>query len=138
MTANKKKTTTSQRPGKVKNQHPRKVKKRRCDFKVETKEGRLLKYLRESRNLSVRKAGKLLGVSESSVCHAENGRKDLTPKLIEQFLIAYGYERSEFDELLNGVRVMPDNLRRECLEIVKRIEASKLKSVKVFLDTFAG
>jgi len=130
MTANKKKTTTTQRPGKVK--------KRRCDFKVETKEGRLLKYLRESRNLSVRKAGKILGVSESSVCHAENGRKDLTPKLIEQFLIAYGYERSEFDELLSGVRVMPENLRRECLEIVKRIEASKLKSVKVFLDTFAG
>lgn len=35
----------------------KKIKRRRSDTKVVTKEGRLLKFLRESRSLSMRQAG---------------------------------------------------------------------------------
>jgi hypothetical protein len=46
-----------------------KKKKRRSDTKVLTKEGRLLKFLRESRNLSMRNAGRLLGKSDAIINH---------------------------------------------------------------------
>ncbi|PIR33370.1 MAG: hypothetical protein COV37_16450 [Bdellovibrio sp. CG11_big_fil_rev_8_21_14_0_20_39_38] len=113
-------------------------KNRRCDIKLETREGRLLKHLRESRHLSVRAAGRILGVSESTVCHCENGRRDLDSKLIESFLEAYGYSMQEFERMLRGDIVLPENVRSECIEIIKRLEPSKLKAVKAFLNTFLG
>lgn len=70
---------------------PKKKKYRRSDTKIETKEGRLLAYLRESRNLSMRKVGDLIGYSCTTVNHAENGRMDLSKGLILKFLDAYGY-----------------------------------------------
>lgn len=115
-----------------------KKKNRRSDLKVETKEGRLLKYLRESRHLSVRAAGRVLGVSESTVCHSENGRRDLNRKIIETFLEVYGYSYEEFEGMLKGDIILPENMRGECLEIIKRLEPSKLKAVKAFLNTFIG
>lgn len=45
----------------------KKVKRRRSDTKVVTKEGRLLKFLRESRNLSMRQAGRLIGKSDAII-----------------------------------------------------------------------
>ncbi len=70
---------------------PKKKKYRRSDTKIETQEGRLLAYLRESRNLSMRKAGEMIGYSSATVNHAENGRMDLGHDLILRFLNAYGY-----------------------------------------------
>ena len=114
----------------------KKVKNRRSDTKIVTEEGRLLAFLRESRNLSMRKAASLIGVSSSIVNHAENGRMDLTPTVIMKFLKAYGYEFEEFQEMLEGKVQVPEHLRSECIEIIKRIEESKLKTVKAFLMTF--
>ena len=114
----------------------KKVKNRRSDTKVVTEEGRLLAFLRESRNLSMRKAASLIGVSSSIVNHAENGRMDLTPTVIMKFLKAYGYQFEEFQEMLEGKIQVPEHLRSECIEIIKRIEESKLKTVKAFLMTF--
>lgn len=115
-----------------------KKKSRRCDLKVETKEGRLLKYLRESRNLSVRAVGRIMGTSESTVCHSENGRRDLNKKIIISFLDAYGYSYDEYEKMLQGDIVLPENIRGECIDIIKRLEPSKLKAVKAFLNTFIG
>ena len=114
----------------------KKVKNRRSDTKIVTEEGRLLAFLRESRNLSMRKAASLIGVSSSIVNHAENGRMDLTPTVIMKFLKAYGYQFEEFQEMLEGKIQVPEHLRSECIEIIKRIEESKLKTVKAFLMTF--
>jgi transcriptional regulator with XRE-family HTH domain len=114
----------------------KRVKNRRSDTKIVTEEGRLLAFLRESRNLSMRKAASLIGVSSSIVNHAENGRMDLTPTVIMKFLKAYGYEFEEFQEMLEGKVQVPEHLRSECIEIIKRIEESKLKTVKAFLMTF--
>ena len=116
----------------------KKKKSRRCDLKVETKEGKLLKYLRESRHLSVRSAGKIVGLSDSTVSHAEHGRCDLTPKLINTFLEAYGYTRTQFDQMLRGEVILPENMRGECIEMIKKLDSTKLKAVKAFLNTFLG
>jgi len=47
-----------------------------------TKEALILKYMRESKKLSMRKAAKVVGISNAQVNHAENGRKDLHPDFI--------------------------------------------------------
>ncbi|MFG1486098.1 helix-turn-helix domain-containing protein [Halobacteriovorax sp. RZ-2] len=115
-----------------------KKKNRRCDLKVETREGKLLKYLRESRNLSVRAVGRIMGISESTVSHSENGRRDLTKPIIASYLDVYGYSYEEFEKMLHGDIILPENMRGECIEIIKRLEPSKLRAVKAFLNTFIG
>ncbi|MCB9092982.1 MAG: helix-turn-helix transcriptional regulator [Halobacteriovoraceae bacterium] len=114
----------------------KKKKYRRSDKKIETREGRLLAYLRDSRGLSMRKAASIIGVSCSQVNHVENGRMDLTNGLILKFLNAYGYEYEEFVKMLEGKIEIPEHLRIECIEIIKRLDHQKLKSVKAFLKTF--
>lgn len=115
---------------------PTKKKFRRSDTKIETKESRLLAYLRESRNLSMRKAGKLVNLSSSTINHAENGRADLTDTLVLKLLNAYGYSYEDYRGMLSGDFKIPDHLRSECIEIVKRLDDQKLKTVKAFLMTF--
>ena len=115
---------------------PKKKKFRRSDTKIETRESRLLAYLRESRSLSMRKVGKLVNLSSSTINHAENGRMDLTDSLILKLLNAYGYSHEEFKGMLNGEFKIPDHLRSECIDIIKRLDDQKLKTVKAFLMTF--
>lgn len=114
----------------------KKVKTRRSDTKLVTKEGTLLKYLRESRSLSMRKAASVIGVSEATINHSENGRKDLTDELITRFLKAYGYSKKEFKRMLEGELEVPEHLRSECIEIINRLEVNKLKTIKSILMTF--
>ena len=114
----------------------KKKKTRRSDTKIMTKEASVLKYLRESRKLSIRNAAKMIGVSDTKVNHIENGRCDLNPQIILKFLNGYGYSYEEFMELLNGKKKMPENTYSECIEILKRLDKEKLKTVKAILESF--
>jgi hypothetical protein len=80
----------------------KKKKNRRSDYKIITKEGKVLKYLRESRKLSMRRAGLLIGTSDAFINHSENGRLDLTPTNIMKLLNAYGYQWDYFQKLVKG------------------------------------
>ncbi len=114
----------------------KKKKYRRSDDKIITKEAGVLKHLRESRKLSVRKVGKIIEKSDTWVSHAENGRSDLDPKKILLLLNVYGYSYESFMELVNGNRAMPTNTYAECVEILKRLDKEKLKTVKAILESF--
>lgn len=113
-----------------------KKKKRRCNHKVMTKEAMTLKFLRESRNLSLRQAGKSIGVSDSTISHLENGRADIRPELAIQLLNLYGYTYEEYLAICAGKIELPQSLRRECIEIVKRLDEDKLRTIKTILMTF--
>lgn len=113
-----------------------KKKNRRSDIKVMTKEARVLKFLRESRHLSMRKAGSILGTSDAFVSHSEHGRIDLTPIIILRFLNAYGYEHSYFMKLVKGEIEMPEKSLEECISLLKRIQPEKLKTIKAILESF--
>ena len=113
-----------------------KKKSRRSDMKVITKEGRILKFFRETRKLSMRQAARVIGVSEATINHSENGRKDLSPKLILQFLNGYGNSLEEFKALLHGNVELPENTLTECIGILKRLEPTKLKTVRTILQSF--
>ena len=97
----------------------KKKKARRSDHKVMTKEASVLKYLIESRKLSIRKAAKVIGLSDTKLNHAENGRCDLDPKLILKILNGLGYSYEEFMSLVKGSRPLPANIYSECVEILK-------------------
>ena len=57
---------------------------------IMTDEARVLKELRISRGLSMRKAGELMGVSDSYISHIENGRLDVPKgKRLEKILLIY-------------------------------------------------
>lgn len=111
-------------------------KKRRSDTKIMTKEARILKIMRESRKLSMRRAGKLLGASDALVSHAENGRLDLNPALIMRFITVYGYTYDQFLKFKGGEIELPEAIRTECMEIIKRLSFDKLKTVKTILQSF--
>ncbi|MBY0517580.1 MAG: helix-turn-helix domain-containing protein [Bacteriovoracaceae bacterium] len=113
-----------------------KKKNRRSDMKVITKEGKILKFFRESRKLSMRQAARVIGVSEATVNHTENGRKDLTPHLILKFLNGYGYSLVEFKAFFDGKVELPENILFDCIGILKRLEPAKLKTVKTILQSF--
>ena len=114
----------------------KKKKTRRSDTKIITKEASVLKYLRESRKLSIRNAAKVIGVSDTKVNHLENGRCDLTPKLTLKFLDGYGFSYEEFMDLLRGNKKMPSNDYADCIEILKRLSKDKLKTVRAILESF--
>ena len=121
---------------KEKVQVKKKIKQRRCNHKVMTKEASVLKFMRESRNLSMRRAGDLLGVSDSTISHLENGRADLQPEIVTRLLQNYGYNYEQFISMSSGKIELPQSLRRECLEIIKRIDEEKLKTVRTILQSF--
>lgn len=114
----------------------KKKKTRRSDFKEMTKEARLLKVLRESRNISMRMAAKLFKKSEAIINHAENGRLTLNPKLISDLIGIYGYSYEEFIKMLNDEIETPEVIRGECIEIIKRLDANKMKRIKLILESF--
>ena len=113
-----------------------KKKKRRCNHKVMTKEAMTLKFLRESRNLSMRQAGKYVGVSDSTISHLENGRADIRPELVVRLLNLYGRTYEDYLAMCAGKIELPQSLRRECIEIIKRLDDEKLRTVKTILMTF--
>lgn len=114
----------------------KKKKTRRSDHKIMTKEAAVLKYLRESRKLSIRNAAKVVGLSDTKINHAENGRCDLNPHIILKLLNGYGHSYEEFMALVMGNKQMPSNTYAECVEILKRLNKEKLKTVKAILESF--
>jgi transcriptional regulator with XRE-family HTH domain len=114
----------------------KKKKTRRSDTKIMTKEARILKVMRESRKLSMRRAGGLLGASDALISHAENGRLDLTPQLIMRIISIYGYSYDDFLKFKMGDIELPEAVRTECIEIIKRLSFEKLKTVKTILQSF--
>lgn len=103
---------------------------------ISLKEAVVLKYLRESRKLSVRNAAKVIGVSDTKINHAENGRCDLNPTLTLKLLDGYGYSYEEFMELVKGKKKVPSNDCAECIEILRSLNKEKLRIVRAILESF--
>ncbi|MBK24542.1 MAG: hypothetical protein CME70_11160 [Halobacteriovorax sp.] len=113
-----------------------KKKRRRSDTKKITKEALILRYMRESRHLSMRKAAKVIGISEAKINHSENGRRDLKPDYILKVVVALGYSYQDFLDFLNDKKDVPEHTLSECIEILKRLTPDKLKTVRTILESF--
>jgi len=104
---------------------------------VMSNEARALRELRIMHGLSMKKAGALIGVSDSYISHIENGRSDFPRgSALDKFLTVYGgikqksfYERvrnwkdkvSPTDELLELVSKLSEEKARFLLNITKNL-----------------
>ena len=100
-----------------------------------TKEAMVLRYMRQSRNLSLNQAGQLVGISGSAISHIEQGRMDVSRARIQTLLQAYQFTAEEYLEFFDGSPV-PMSLRDECIGILKQLDESKLQAVHAVLVNF--
>jgi len=102
------------------------MKRRRSDRIILTPEAAVLKELRLSAGLSMRKAGDLLGKSDTYISHIENGRMD-TPVAgkLDLLLSVYGgpKQKSFFDRA-RRYRAQSTS-RQEAIEILSQVSDEK-------------
>lgn len=69
-----------------------------------SKESQALRQLRNDAKLSLRAAGKLLGVTDSLISHIENGRMAApTGQRLKKFLKVYGAREIDFKKLVSSI-----------------------------------
>lgn len=105
-------------------------KKKRSARIIMTNEARVLKDLRLYHGYSMRKAGELMGLSDSYIAHLETGRMDV-PKgeKLERILAVYGgiKAKSFYERVRNyQEKITP---RDELLEIIERLPDDKVPIV---------
>ncbi len=113
-----------------------KKKNRRSAHRIMSTEAKVLKFFRGQRKLSMRQAASLSGLSCTRINHLENGRADLTPKLILTLLRVYNFSYEQFMEYVSGKKYLPVDYYSECISILKRLDKEKLKTVKAILESF--
>jgi transcriptional regulator with XRE-family HTH domain len=113
---------------------------RRTSRVIRSKEGKVLRYLRNRHGLSMRRAGELIGISDSYISQIENGRENPpNRKRLESFLAVYGgigtkyffelcreWEERETDEEV--VRDLLPKLRESQLKAVRTLVEQYLKT----------
>ncbi len=107
---------------------------RRSYRKIITKEVRVLKILRQMKNLTQDQASAICGYSRPSIGHIENGRIELDNSRVRHIIFSYGHDMSEFDRLM-----IEEILRDEILEVaigkLMTMPEDKLKLVSSLIQS---
>ena len=96
---------------------------------------KIIRYMRVSRGISQKQAAIRCNLSEQAIGHYENGRMDISPKRLNQFLEVYNYIQEDLDEFLSG-KPIPINVKDDCISILDRIDETKLRAVHAVLMSF--
>jgi transcriptional regulator with XRE-family HTH domain len=102
-------------------------KPRRNHFKIVTKEVRVLRILRKRKQITQYEASRLCGYIPGGFGHVEIGRITLTPNRIDHILSSLGFNRADFDVLMNAP-LLRDDLIEECSKAIQKLDDSKLES----------
>ncbi|MEK7691557.1 MAG: helix-turn-helix transcriptional regulator [Bdellovibrionota bacterium] len=111
---------------------------KRTQQKKITIEARIVRFMRLSRGISQSEAAKTCRVSPAAIGHLENGRMDMTPARIVQFLSTYKYTLGEFKEFRAGKPIPVLSIKEECLNLLDRLDENKLWAVHGLLVGFSG
>jgi len=109
---------------------------KRSSYRKHTRQGEVLRYLRISKRISMRRAGELNDCSSSLINHYENGRADIVESRVLELVTSYGYTMTEFEEYLGGKLIPVTDLRRDCEEMLGRIDEARLRAVHAVLVGF--
>lgn len=101
---------------------------RRSYKRMITKEVRVLKILRQMKNLSQDQASFICGYSRPSIGHIENGRITLDLDRIKFIVESYGNKMSEFNRLMCE-EILRDEILKSANEKMKNLSEEKLKIV---------
>jgi len=101
---------------------------KRSRYKKETQESKALKLLREKKGLSQREAARMIGVPQTVVSHAENGRAYVRDEYVEGFLSSLSYKWEDWD-LYVKKSVSDDEIRDKCKDLLNKIKDDRLKLI---------
>lgn len=107
---------------------------RRSYRRIITKEVRVLRVLRQMKNLSQDQASSVCGYSRPSIGHIENGRITLDQNRIEHIVESYGHPMSEFDRLMRE-EIIRDEIIDEAFDKIRYLPEDKLKIISSLLKT---
>ncbi len=109
-------------------------KHRRTSYVFMSNEARALKKLREAKGLSMKKAGKLLGYSDSYISQIENGRENVPVEgRLSKFLEAYDVNFRVYNKLVRDFELKLSDLEL-IHEILPRLSPTKLKLLKCLAE----
>ena len=117
---------------------PRPQQIKRTSRVVMTDEARVLRALREERQLSMRALGAAMGKSDSFISQVENGRMDVpTDEALERYLTSLGgITAKSFYERVRRFRLERGSTDRdELVEIAKRVNELHLKQILILAKT---
>lgn len=107
---------------------------RRSYRKVITKEVRVIKILRQMKNLTQDQASAICGYSRPSIGHIENGRIELDNSRVRHIIFSYDHDMSEFDRLMTE-EVLRDEVMTEALHKMMSLPEDKLKLVSSLIQS---
>lgn len=107
---------------------------RRSYKRIITKEVRVLRVLREMKNLSQDQASSICGYSRPSIGHIENGRMQLSLERITHIVESYGHPMSEFNRLMKE-ELLRDEVLAACYSKMMGLPEEKLKLIQSLLAT---
>ena len=99
---------------------------------------RVLKFLRERAGLSIRKAASRSGVGDGVINHLETGRIQIHQRHLDKLLPAYGSSMQTFEMFASGSVALPQDVRADCLEIVKSMSVEQLRTAHPVLVSLSN
>jgi transcriptional regulator with XRE-family HTH domain len=108
---------------------------KRSNEKRITRGARVLRFLREQAKLSLRNAASKAGLSASLVAHLEQGRTGIFTHHIEKLVSVYGCTLQTYQMFESGKVALPQDMRLECLEIVRAMSLEQLRTAHPVLES---
>ena len=99
---------------------------RRSYQRIITKEVRVLKILRQMKNLTQDQASAVCGYSRPSIGHIENGRIEISMSRIQHIVSSYNFPFSKFEELMKE-EFLRDEIIEKCTKKLINLSEDKLK-----------
>lgn len=108
---------------------------RRSYQKIISDDVRVLVSLRKQRGLTQYNAGRICGYSKATIGHIENGRIELRKSRIKHIVTSYGFSMKDFEGHKSS-KVLITDLQEDCINIIKKIDQTKLNAVHSILLSF--
>ncbi len=111
---------------------------KRSNEKRITPASRALRFLREQAKLSYRQAERASGVNMAIINHLENGRIAIHQRHLEKLLPIYGATMQTLEMFTSGGVAVPQNLRYECVSLVRDMTLEQLRTALPVLQSLAA
>jgi transcriptional regulator with XRE-family HTH domain len=111
---------------------------KRSNVKRITSESRALRFLREQSRLSLRKAAALSGLGDGVIARLEQRRISVHQHHLDKLLTVYGATPQTFAMFVTGSVQLPQNLRFDCLELLRAMSLEQLRTIHPVLVSVAA
>lgn len=101
---------------------------KRSNEKRITQATKVIRFLREQARVSLRDVEAITNLSMSVISQIEHGRIAVREHHLAQLLPAYRCTRETYDMFLNGRVELPENLRFECMELLKQMSVEQIRT----------